>query len=391
VSLPRTHTPDEAFWNAVRARFPVTDLAYLNTANAALMALPVLESLERNTRVMASNPSSATREKFAADREESRRLVAEALGATPEEIVLTRNASESNNFISSGLTLGPGDEVLVFADNHPSNLDAWRAKARRFGFAVSEVPATLPHPGADFYLSAFERAITARTRLLSITHVTNTVGDLLPVKDLCALARSRGVMSLVDGAQSFGVMEVNLAEMRPDIFSSSTHKWLCGPRDMGVLFVSAAAQHRIAPSVVGLYPGAVGFSRTMEAFGQRGEAAFGTLGAAVMLQREIGIANIARRARSLAQRLTTGVSGLPGVTMYSSTDASRYVSIVSFKPGALDPDALAAALYDKDHIACAHTSGRPGLRFSPHVFNTPDEIDRVIDAVGKYLARGKIG
>jgi selenocysteine lyase/cysteine desulfurase len=388
--LPRTAEPDEAFWKAVRARYLVPpDLAFLNSANLCPTSVSVLTALERNTRFLDADPSSASRAKLTEGREESRRLLAAAMRVTPEEIVMTRNTSEANNFVSSGLQLGAGDEVVVFGDNHPSNLNAWREKAKRFGFAVVEVPATVPHPGTQFYVDAFTKAMTPRTKVLAFTHVTNTIGDMLPVKELCAAARSRGVLSMVDGAQTFGVLDVNLADMAPDFYSGSVHKWLCGPKEIGMLFVNKAVHDRIAPSVVSLYAGAVGISRTMEGYGQRNEAALATLGAAVKFQEEIGRANIEKRSRELAQRMTAGLSALPGITMYSSTDATRYAAIITFKPGTLDPRRLVAVLYEKERVACATSGGgRPGLRFSPHLFNTVDEVDRTIAAVKKYLANG---
>jgi isopenicillin-N epimerase len=221
---PTPAEPDEAFWKEVRARFLLPpDLTFLNAANLCPTSLPVLEALEKNTRYLDANPSSASRAKLTEGREESRRLVAQALHASPEEIVITRNTSEANNLVSSGLQLSAGDEVVVFGDNHPSNLNAWREKAKRFGFGVVEVQVVNPHPGADFYVEAFTKAMTPRTRVVAVTHVTNTMGDLLPAKELCQAARVRGVLSMLDGAQSFGVLDVNLKELRPDFYSVSAH------------------------------------------------------------------------------------------------------------------------------------------------------------------------
>lgn len=382
--------PDEKFWNAVRARYLVPkDLAFINSANVAPACLPVVEVLEKNTRFMEANPSAATRAVLTEGREESRRLLAQSLGVKAEEIVMVRNTSEANNFVSSGLKLGAGDEVLIFGDNHPSNLNAWREKSKRFGFTVVEVPATLPHPGTDFYVEAFSKAFTPRTKLLSITHVTNTTGDMLPVKELCALAHSRGALAHVDGAQTFGIIENNLRDMGADFYTGSAHKWLCGPKEIGLLFVAESAQDRISPSVVGLYPGAVGISKTMEGFGQRDEAALATLGAAVKFQTEIGRANIEKRSRGLARRAVAGLSKINGITFYSSTDPSRYAAIITFKVGSLDPDKLVTTLYEKEKIVVAHTSAKiPGLRLSPHLCNTTDEVDRAVVAIAKYMKNG---
>ncbi|MEX2180346.1 MAG: aminotransferase class V-fold PLP-dependent enzyme [Gemmatimonadaceae bacterium] len=391
---PTPREPDEAFWKAVRARFILpADLCFLNAANLCPTSAPVLEALERNTRYLDGNPSSASRARLTEGREESRRLIADALRVTPEEIVITRNTSEANNLVSSGLRLGAGDEVLVFGDNHPSNLEAWRQKGARFGFTVVEVPATNPHPGAAHYLDAFARALTPRTRVLAMTHVTNTMGDLLPMAELCALARARDVRTMVDGAQSFGVLDVHLQEMGPDFYSGSLHKWPCGPKETGVLFVHRAVHDRIAPSVVSLYAGAVGISRTLEAYGQRDEAALATVGAAMKFQSDIGRAVIETRVRQLARRLADELRGIDGVTLRTDPDPERSAAIVVFQPGGHDPRRFASALYERHRIACASTGGaaRPGVRLSPHFYNTMDELERTLAAIRTYMSAGLPG
>jgi isopenicillin-N epimerase len=390
--LPRTPAnPDEQFWKEVRARFLMPpDLAFINAANICPTSLPVVEALEKNTRYLDANPSSASRAKLTEGREESRRLVASSLRVTPEEIVITRNTSEANNFVSSGLQLSAGDEVLLFSDNHPSNITAWKEKAKRFGFAVVEVPVVNPHPGTDFYVDAFSKAITPRTRVLAVTHVTNVMGDLLPVRELCRVARDRGILSLVDGAQSFGVLDVDLSVMRPDFYSGSAHKWPCGPKETGVLFVNKDVHDRISPSIVSLYPGAVGISKKMEGFGQRDEAALATLGVAVKWQDEIGRAAIERRVRQLAERLTSELAKIDGVTLRTNPDPSRSAAIIVCKPGSLDAHKVVSTLYEKERVVCAFTGGtdRSGVRFSPHFYNTMEEIDRAIAAMRKCMVAG---
>src|SRR5918992_2292335 len=388
---PTPAEPDEKFWKEVRARFLLpSDLVFLNAANLCPTSTAVVEALERNTRFLDANPSSASRARLTEGRGESRRQLAKFLGAAPEEIVITRNTSEANNLVSSGLQLGAGDEVIVFSDNHPSNLNAWREKAKRFGFGVVEIPVVTPHPGPSAYLDAFAKATTARTRLLAVTHVTSTIGDLFPVAAICAQARERGVLSLVDGAQTFGVLNVNLGEMRPDFYTGSVHKWPCGPKETGLLFVSAAVHDRMHASVVSLYPGAVGISRRLEAYGQRDEAALATVGAAVAFQEQIGRAAIEQRVRELAAYLARELSRIDGVTLWTRMDADTSAAIVVFKPAGLDPRRVVTTLYERDRVACAASGGttRPGVRLSPHLYNTMDEMSRVVEAVRKYVTGG---
>jgi selenocysteine lyase/cysteine desulfurase len=393
MPLPRTPAePDEAFWRQVRAKFLVPrDVGFMNAANLCPMSLPVVEAIERNIRSYERGPTPEARTTLMHGREDARKLLADALRVTPEEIVLTRNTTEGNNFVSSGLALGPGDEVVVSSDNHPSNLNAWRQKAARFGFTVVAVAPPAAHPGAAGYVELFTNAFTPRTKVLAITYVSSNSGDLLPVADLCRVARERGVLSLVDGAQAFGVIDVNLGDMRPDFFTGSMHKWPCGPKEKGVLFVNRAVQDRISPTIVGVYGGAVGISRTFEAEGQRDDAAIAAVVEALNFQGTIGRAVIEQRARSLASHLMTELRKLDGVQLWTDPAPGRSAAIVIFKPGALDPRKLGDALAAKERIVVTVRGGNganPGLRVSPHFYNTMDEMDRFVAATGRYMKSG---
>lgn len=392
VPLPPTPvTPDEAFWADVRAQFLLPDnMALLNAANLCPTSRPVVESLERWTRRLESDPSPVTRAALPDAREETRTLMAEFLGVSAEEIVLTRNTSEGNNLVSSGLALGSGDEVVVFEDNHPSALRAWQVKAERFGFRVVVVPQVNPHPGLDHYVDAFTRALTGRTRVLAFSHVTNTAGDMLPAAELCRVARERGVLTLVDGAQTFGVLAVRPAELGADFYTGSVHKWLCGPKETGVLYIRQEVQELLMPSVVSLYAGRVGASRRLEGMGQRDEPALAAVGDAVRFQTGIGRAEIEARARALAQALMEALGRMDGVKLWTHPDPERSAAVVTLYPGNLDPGRLAAALYEHDGIVCAARGGsdRPGIRLSPHLYNLASEVDRTVAAIQRYLRSG---
>ena len=394
TSAPLRRTPldpDEKFWKEVRSRFLVPpDLGFINAANLCPTSLPVIEALEKNTREYEALPGGGVRTRLSHEREDARTLLAEALRVTPEEIVITRNTSEGNNYISSGIQLGPNDEVLVWGDNHPSNLAAWNDKAKRFGFTVVTVPVVNPHPGTEAFVDAFRRAITSKTKVMAFTHVSSNSGDLLPAAELCKMAREHNVLSLVDGAQSFGVLDVDLKTMAPDFYTGSFHKWPCGPKETGVLFVNKEVQDRIWASVISLYAGSVGISKKLEGNGQRDDAALAAVGEALRFQKNIGRDVIERRTRALAQHLIDELKRTNGVTMHTHTDPSRSAGIVIFKPGSLDPRKLATALSEKDRIVITARGGadRPGLRFSPHFFNTMEEIDRSVSAIRKYLVSG---
>jgi selenocysteine lyase/cysteine desulfurase len=392
LSLPANGAAaGETFWKAVRAQFVMPpDLAVMNAANLCPASAPVLQALTRETEDVDRNPSPQNRSRLSGAKENTRKALAEFLGVTPEEIVITRNTSESNNLVSNGVELKAGDEVVIFADNHPSNNQAWQEKSKRFGFTVRVVEQKNPHPGAEYYIDAFTRALTPQTRVLAFTHFTNTVGDLFPAKEICAAARFRGVLTLVDGAQTFGLFDVNLREIDPDFYSGSAHKWPCGARECGVLFVNARVHDRIWPTSYSAYPGAVGISRRLEAFGQRDEATMIAFAEALAFQTKVGRKAIEDRSKALAQQLLAGLRKIDGFKPFTSPEPDRTGAVVTFQPGSLDMRKLVAALYQNDKIGVTTGggAGRNGLRVSPHFYNTPEEIDRLLAALTRYSRSG---
>lgn len=390
-NVPLSAPTDEPGWQRIRDQF-VMPPGYicLNAANLCPSPAPVLHAVSSATQLVDRDPSSQNRRKTHDGREAVRRRLASWLRVTPEEIVITRNTSESNNMVSSGVDLRRGDEVVIFSDNHPSNHAAWRQKAERFGFTVKTVQHIHPHPGPEAYIEAFRSQITPATRLIAFTHVTASVGDRLPARELCRLARDHGALSLVDGAQSFGVLDVDLADMQPDFYSGSAHKWPCGPKENGVLYVNARTHDRIKPTIVSLYGGDVGISRTLEACGQRDEAAMMGFDAALQFQEQLGRPAIEKRVQGLTALLTRELQAIDGVRVWTDDDPSRAAAIVSFQPAALDVNRLHTTLYERDRIACALRGGgdRPGLRFSPHFYNLESDVERAVAAVKRYVTRG---
>jgi selenocysteine lyase/cysteine desulfurase len=381
----------EPFWASVRAQFVMPpDLAVINAANLCPSSTAVLEALTTETERVDRDPSPQNRARLYPEKESTRRTIAAFLRVTPEETIITRNTSEANNLVSNGIDLKPGDEVVIHADNHPSNSQAWLQKAKRYGFSVVTVEQKNPHPGMEYYVDAFAKAITPRTKIVAFTHLSSSVGDLFPAKEICRQARERGVLTLLDGAQSFGLFDVDLSDIQPDFYTGSAHKWPCGARECGVLYINSRAHDRIWPTIYSAYPGAVGISRTFEGFGQRDEATMIAFRQALELQTKIGRPAIEQRARALTDQLMSGLAKLPDVKVWTSPVADRRAAVVSFLPGSLDVPKLFAALYEKDRIALATRGGgdRGGLRASPHFYNTPAEIDRLLGALQRYLRTG---
>ena len=387
---PTSLRPGAVDWPGVRAQFLMPpDVTVLNAANLCPSPAHVLETVVEGTERLNREPVPSYRSEIGGAKERTRDLLAEFLRVIPEEILITRNTSEANNWVSNGLDLGPGDEVLIFSDNHPSNNQAWKRKGERFGYTVNEVQYVNPHPGFEYYLEAFERAITPNTRVMTFMQHTNTSGDLFPARELCRLARDRGIISLVDGAQSFGFMDVDLSQIQPDFFSGSAHKWPCGPKETGVLYVNSRMHDRFWPSMYSAYTGRRGLSRTHEGLGQRDTPALHAFGKQIEFLLSIGQSEIEARSRELASLLIEGLRAIDGVHMWTPAQPERRGAVVTFRPGELDPRRVIAAL-EADGIVAAARGGsdRTGIRFSPHFYNMEADVERGIDAIGKYIRQG---
>ncbi len=387
---PTSLRPGAVAWADVRAQFLMPpDMTVLNAANLCPSPAHILETVVEHTERLNRAPVPSYRSEIGGAKERTRDLIAEFLRATPEEILITRNTSEANNWVSNGLDLGPGDEVLIFSDNHPSNNQAWKQKGERFGYTVREIQMVNPHPGFEYYLEAFEQAIRPNTRVMTFMQHSNTSGDVFPARELCRLAREHDVLSLVDGAQSFGLMDFDVSDIQPDFFSGSAHKWPCGPKETGVLYVNSGVHDRFWPTMYSAYTGSRGLSRTHEGMGQRDTAAVYAFGTQIEFLESIGRSEIEARSRELASMLVEGLDAIDGVHMWTSDQPELRGAVVTFRPGELDPRRVLGALEEDGIVAAARGgSDRPGIRFSPHFYNMEVDIERGIDAIGRYVRQG---
>ena len=377
-------------WETVRSQFLIPpELTVLNAANLCPSPGPVLKTVYDYTKRLDSEPVPSYRAEMREVKELTRKQLAEYLRVTPEEILITRNTSESNNWVSNGLDLGSDDEVVIFSDNHPSNNEAWKERSKRFGFTVKEVPPLNPHPGFDYYLEAFEKAMTHRTRVLSFTHLSNTVGDLFPAKELCGMARKRGILTLIDGAQSFGLLDVDLSDIQPDFYTGSAHKWPCGPKETGVLFVNGSVHDKFWPSVYSAYKGSDGLAKTHEGLGQRDTPALYAFGQQIEFLRKIGQDKIEERSGDIATEIIEELQKTKGVYIYTPDERALRSAVVTFRPANLEPAKVVKAL-EEDGIVAANLGGEnwAGVRFSPHFYNSNSDVERAIGAIRRYLRKG---
>jgi isopenicillin-N epimerase len=381
-----------AFWRLVRQQYILrSDLIMLNAANLSPASRPVLETLEAIGRSIDADPSFTNREHYEVLHDASRRALAHYLGADVDEIAITRNTSESNNIVVTGLTLGVGDEVVLWEQNHPSNNVAWDVRAARYGFTVKRVSTPADPTSVDDLLAPFANALSPRSRVLAITHVGNESGVMLPVERLCRMARAAGLLTLVDGAQSFGALHVDVHRMGCDFYTGSCHKWLGGPKEAGVLFVRRAHHNTVWPAVVSTdwreekHQGA----RKFTSFGQRNDATLAAVGMAIDFHGAIGQDRIEARVRALAAATKETLRAtFPNVVMRTPQAAELSAGIVCFNvPGTtLDMDKAHYRMYAEHQVACDSWADElPGMRFCTNIYNTPEDVQRAVAALQKLL------
>ncbi len=380
---------DESFWTMLRKQFPLREgLVYMNAANVCPASLPVLDRHQHFLRDFEADPSFQNRAKFGPLREKVRARAAQFFGVTADEIAFTRNTSEASNTIVHGLNLKAGDEVVLVEDNHPSNLDSWKNHAKRLGLVLKIVPATQLIDSSDGLAEKIDGAFGPKTKVLAVTHVTSSSGLVYPAARLCRAARERGIWSHVDGAQSGGMLPVDLRQIGCDSYATSSHKWLMGPLEAGVLFVVSSQQKNVWPSIVsvGYSEDGKGGARFLEAYGQRDDARLAALDATFDFLMMVGMPAVEARIRQLTTRLMDQLAKNPNAQLRTNRKESLYCGVVKVDlPAVPNLQALDAKLYKEQGMAFSVTPAGPlrGIRVSPHIYNSLEQIDQVAEAFRK--------
>ena len=376
-------------WDALRHEFAFGEEKIpMNAANLCPSPRVVADRVSELTHDIDMDCSFNNRAKFNGLLEESRRKVADQVGATEDEIALVRNTSEANNIVNNGLSLKAGDEIVLWDQNHTTNNIAWDVRVARYNLEgtsnlVVKRVTTPKHPRSMEELAqVFIDALTPQTRVLALTHVSNLSGVRLPIKELCEVAHSRGIYVHVDGAQSWGALDLNLHELGCDSFTASAHKWFMGPKEVGLLYVRADRVPRIWPNVVA--PGwgddtdpDVKGARKFESMGQRDDSALAAIGTTADFHKRFGSDRIEARMIEIATALKQGLkeSGFSLVTPLDPALSGGVCIIeapVDKRAEALD------RLYDEHGVFGAAAGG---VRLSPHVYNTMAHVDRAIEGM----------
>jgi isopenicillin-N epimerase len=373
---------DEQYWEMVKKQFAVpSNLTMMNAANLCPSPYSISQQVEATLRGLGKDVSFQYRAQFAGVRKKSIELLADFIGASKEEIGITRNTSESNNIIVNGLDLKAGDEIIVWDQNHPTNLAAWENRAKRYGFIVKKVSVPEAPKSVDELIVPFSKAITAKTKLIGFSHISNLSGIALPAKLICQLAKEKKILTLLDGAQSFGMMDVNVKDIGCDFYSGSTHKWLMGPLENGILYIDKASVSKVWPNIIsaGWKDNSLTVDEKYCVLGQRNDSTLSGLPEIISFHSAIGKKNIEERIVQLNTYLKEQIQKkIPQAIFVSPLlpAMSAGIIVINF-PGKKSADVY-QKMYESNGIACASTIG---VRLSPTIYNTISDLDKVVDAL----------
>lgn len=381
---------DAAIFAAARREllFP-TDVAYCNTGTLGAMPRGVIEAQTNELRRLeAELPDWPYYTQVGAPltgyqpREDIRADVGSFIGADMDEIALTQNATMSMSFLANGMTYEAGDEIIFTDQEHGGSFGPFKLMAKRHGAVVKEInlDAAVAN-GPEGVLEAFSDAITSRTKVIMFSQVTSSLGYWLPSKELCRLARDRGIFSIVDGAQAVGQLPVDVKDLGCDAYVSSPHKWLLAPKGTGILYIERSRQEELW-TTLGSYnydnyeDGAFRFMQ----YGTGSPALLLGLKAALDFNRELGIERIARWNSAMTAQLHEGLQEIPNIRIHSSIHRGMCAGATTFGLENKTADELQDALWEGRIRVRAQRNNRR-VRLCAHLYVSPDDIARTLDIV----------
>ena len=380
---------DEDFWLEIQRAFTV-DRTLINLNNGGVSPSPriVQEAMRRYLEYSNHAPVYTMWRILDPQIESVRRRLARTFGCDPEEIAITRNASESLENCQFGLPLKPGDEVLTTNQDYPRMLTTWRQRQRREGIVLKQISIPLKLDRPEQIVDLFAQAITPRTRVLHFCHITNLSGQIYPVKELCQLARSRGLEAIVDGAHAFAHFPYRHADLDCDYYGSSLHKWLTAPFGTGLLYVRKAKIPQIW-SLMGSEEGNASNIRKFEEIGTHPSANALAINEALDFYEGIGPERKAARMRFLFHRWAKRLEIDQRVKILTSYDPRQSCGLTLFNVQGVDPAKLAGYLEKEYRIITTvikHAEFE-GIRVTPNVYTTVRDVDTFAEAVEKFLQK----
>ena len=379
---------DEAFWATIRGKYKLTP-EYINLENGyySMQAEPVLEAFIGHVRSINVQASRYMRTRQPDDKLRVRTRLAKMAGVSPEELIITRNTTESLDTVISGYDWKPGDEAVMAAQDYGAMLDMFKLQARRHGIVNRVVSLPLDPQSDDELVQLYASAITPKTRLLMVGHMVNITGHILPVRKIADMAHARGVDVMCDGAHAFGQLAFRIPDLGCDYYGASLHKWLGTPLGAGILYVR---QDKIA----GLWP--IYADESMADTDIRKVNHTGThpvhtdlgIDDAIDFHESIGAERKEARLRYVQRYWTSRVRDVPNILVNTPTDPKRSCAIANVGVRGMTPADLAKTLFERYKVftVAIDTANVHGVRVTPQLFTTAKELDVLVRALKELAA-----
>jgi isopenicillin-N epimerase len=387
---PLEAAADEDYWSQIQQAFSVTR-GIINLNNGGVSPSPrlVTEAFIRYTWQQEDATAYTMWQILEPQSETVRTGLAEIFGCSPEEIAITRNASESLEILLMGMDLKSGDEILTSTQDYPRMITTLKQRELREGLKLNLITVPIAPANVDDIASAFEKAITPKTKLILVSHQINLTGQILPIKKICDVARARGIETIVDGAHAFAQFDFKQSDLGCDYYGTSLHKWIYAPKGTGMLYVKKEKIPKIWALMASEDKNRSDI-RKFEEIGTHSAAMRLAIGEAVLFHNAIGGKRKEERLRYLSRYWMNRLKNVPKVGFNTSFDPKQSCAIANFKIEGIDPVALGGHLMSKHKIfttPIVHDEFT-GIRITPNVYTTLWELDRFCNVVESVATRG---
>jgi selenocysteine lyase/cysteine desulfurase len=382
---PALAAGEDDIWARMAQAYTVSpNILNLNNGGVSPQPKVVQDAVDRYYHLSNEAPTYYMWQILDKGREPLRRKLADLAGVSGEELAINRNTTEALGTFTWGIDMKRGDEIVMTRQDYPNMIHAWKQRELREGVKINWINLNLPFDNDDVVLKAYVEATTAKTRIWHITHLLTWTGQILPAAKLCAEARKRGIISIVDAAHSFAHIDYKISDLNCDYFGTSLHKWLCAPFGTGLMYVRKEHIEKTWPLFPNDKPQGTDI-RKFEALGTRSFAPEQAIGQAIDFHNAIGGKRKEERLHYLKKYWCEAVSKNQRVKLHISLNPQYSCALGTFSIDGLKPGDIVSTLMDKYQIHCTPIvwENVSAVRITPHVYTTTRDLDRFIDAVGK--------
>jgi selenocysteine lyase/cysteine desulfurase len=379
---------NEDYWSVIQRGYSVSTVVMnLNNGGVSPSPIVVQEAVARYNQLTNEGPSYFMWQILDEGREPLRAKLAQLAGASPEEIAINRNTTEALNTIIYGLPLKAGDEVVGCKYDYGHMMEAYKQRQEREGIVYKQVSLDLPVEDVAAIVKTYEQAMTPKTKIVHVTHVLNSVGQIMPVREIADMAHAHGAEVVVDGAHSFGLLDFKIPDLHCDYFGTSLHKFLCAPIGTGMMWVKREKIAQVWPLLCASNPHSPDI-RKFEDIGTRSFPLEQGIGEAINFHEAIGTRRKQERLFYLKTYWSTRVQEMKGVKLHTSAKPEFSCAIGSVSVEGYTPAELLDALFKqyKIHSKTVNLDTVKCLRVTPHVYTPIADLDKFVGAIGELAA-----